>query len=128
MWNMLKDLSSKKLFIIILIIAILTPTFIGLAYFSKRYGEGETSAKASGYILDNEVDIKEKEDKGYYYTLNKDIVDKYKQALNTAYAWNSTKVKDITWPNTTLYNGLNGSYFLTQNTIIFLKRQIKSKK
>ena len=36
-----------------------------------------------------------------------------KEALNTAYAWNSTKVKNVKWNNSSLYNGLNGSYFLT---------------
>ena len=34
-----------------------------------------------------------------------------KEALNTAYQWHSSNV-DITWPDSDLYKGLNGSYYL----------------
>ena len=39
-----------------------------------------------------------------------------KEALNTAYAWNSTS--GANWPQSDLYAGLNGSYFLTNTTYI----------
>ena len=82
--RILNKMFSKK-FLMIGLVAIFIAIFIGLAYFSKRFGEGETSAEASGYILDNEVDIKEKQNQGYYYVLSKDIIEKYEKALNEAY-------------------------------------------
>ncbi len=39
-----------------------------------------------------------------------------KEALNTAYAWNSTP--EVDWAHSELYAGLNGSYFLTNTTYI----------
>ena len=39
-----------------------------------------------------------------------------KEALNTAYKWNSSS--GVEWPNSDLYIGLNGSYFLTNTTYV----------
>ena len=41
-----------------------------------------------------------------------------KEALNTAYAWNTNKESNTTWENSTLYANLNGSYFLTNTTYV----------
>ena len=41
-----------------------------------------------------------------------------KEALNTAYVWNTNKTEDIEWPDSELYTGLNGSYFLTNTTYV----------
>ena len=40
-----------------------------------------------------------------------------KEALNTAYRWYSSS-SNITWPNSDLYKGLNGSYFLNNTTYV----------
>lgn len=42
-----------------------------------------------------------------------------KEALNTGYAWNNERnTKTLTWVNSDLYNGLNGSYFLTNTNYV----------
>ena len=41
-----------------------------------------------------------------------------KEALNTAYAWHSDQTSNPTWPETSLYTGLNGSYFLTNTSYV----------
>lgn len=41
-----------------------------------------------------------------------------KEALNTNYSWYSSRAENITWPNSDIYKGLNGSYFLTNTTYI----------
>lgn len=41
-----------------------------------------------------------------------------KEALNTAYAWNTNVAVSANWANSTLYNGLNGSYFLTNTDYV----------
>ena len=41
-----------------------------------------------------------------------------KEALNTAYAWNTNKTEDVEWPDSELYAGLNGSYFLTNSNYV----------
>ena len=41
-----------------------------------------------------------------------------KEALNTAYVWYSSHRTDITWPNSDLFTGLNGSYFLSNTTYV----------
>ncbi len=41
-----------------------------------------------------------------------------KEALNTAYVWNTNKTEDIEWPDSELYTGLNGSYFLTNSNYV----------
>ena len=40
-----------------------------------------------------------------------------KEALNTVYAWHSSHTADVTWPNSDLYNGLNGSYYLNTDYV-----------
>ena len=39
-----------------------------------------------------------------------------KEALNTAYQWNSSN--GVEWPNSDLYNGLNGNYFFTNTDYV----------
>ena len=39
-----------------------------------------------------------------------------KEALNTAYAWNNST--GVSWPNSQLFMGLNGSYYLTNTTYV----------
>ena len=41
-----------------------------------------------------------------------------KEALNTAYAWNTANVKNVKWNESTLYSGLNGSFFLTNTAYV----------
>ena len=41
-----------------------------------------------------------------------------KEALNTSYAWNSTQYSNVSWPNSNLYKGINGSYFLSNTSYI----------
>ena len=41
-----------------------------------------------------------------------------KEALNTAYAWNTNKTEDVEWPDSELYAGINGSYFLTNSNYV----------
>ncbi len=43
-----------------------------------------------------------------------------KEALNTAYAWNSTNT-DINWNESDLFKGLNGSYFLTSSEYSYMQ-------
>ena len=38
-----------------------------------------------------------------------------KEALDTNYQWNSSNAR---WPNSELFNGLNGSYFLTNTSLV----------
>ena len=92
---------KKNKILIILLTIIIIFVFLGMSYYSKRFGEGETSAYASGYLLDKEVEIKEKENNGYYYTLGKDIVERYKKALNEAY---DKGEHDKEWLDTLKYN------------------------
>ena len=44
---------------------------------------------------------------------------KYKQLEK--YAWNADKTVDISWENSDMYKGLNGSYFLTNTTYDYLQ-------
>ena len=44
---------------------------------------------------------------------------KYKQ-LSSSYAWNENYQTDISWENSDMYKGLNGSYFLTNTTYDYL--------
>ena len=44
-----------------------------------------------------------------------------KEALNTKYNWNTDYQKDITWEESDLYNGINGSYFLTNPTYSYMQ-------
>jgi len=41
-----------------------------------------------------------------------------KEALDTKYKWHSSSSTNTTWPNSDLYNGLNGSYFLSNTTYV----------
>ena len=45
---------------------------------------------------------------------------KYKQ-LSSTYAWNADRTADISWENSDMYKGLNGSYFLTNTTYDYLQ-------
>ena len=45
---------------------------------------------------------------------------KYKQ-LGSTYAWNANYTTDISWENSDMYKGLNGSYFLTNTTYDYLQ-------
>ena len=45
---------------------------------------------------------------------------KYKQ-LSSRYAWNADIETDISWENSDIYKGLNGSYFLTNTTYDYLQ-------
>ena len=45
---------------------------------------------------------------------------KYKQ-LGSTYAWNSNINTSVSWENSDMYNGLNGSYFLTNTTYDYLQ-------
>ena len=40
-----------------------------------------------------------------------------KEALNTAYAWHSDCTTDVLWPESDMYRGLNGSYFLNTDYV-----------
>ena len=44
---------------------------------------------------------------------------KYKQL--TSYAWNSDRTTDVSWENSDMYKGLNGSYFLTNTAYDYLQ-------
>ncbi len=44
-----------------------------------------------------------------------------KEALNTAYVWNSDYFTDVDWNNSDLYKGLNGSYFLTNTSYPYMQ-------
>jgi len=44
-----------------------------------------------------------------------------KEALNTSYKWNSDYETDIDWDESGLYNGINGSYFLTNSTYSYMQ-------
>ena len=44
-----------------------------------------------------------------------------KEALNTKYAWHSDNTVDIDWNSSDLYNGINGSYFLTNATYSYMQ-------
>ncbi len=45
---------------------------------------------------------------------------KYKQ-LSSEYAWNENYETDISWENSDMYKGLNGSYFLTNTTYDYMQ-------
>ncbi len=51
---------------------------------------------------------------------------KYKQLVSTA--WNSDLYNDISWENSDMYKGLNGSYFLTNTTYDYLQNTTWSNK
>ncbi len=51
---------------------------------------------------------------------------KYKQI--GPYAWNSDRTTDISWENSDMYKGLNGSYFLTNTTYDYLQNTTWSNK
>ena len=40
-----------------------------------------------------------------------------KEALNTAYKWHSSTSSNTTWPNSDLFKGINGSYFLNTSYV-----------
>ncbi|MBQ8901468.1 MAG: hypothetical protein IJY87_00175 [Bacilli bacterium] len=44
-----------------------------------------------------------------------------KEALNTAYAWNSSYTTDADWDESDLYKGINGSYFLTNPAYSYMQ-------
>ena len=52
---------------------------------------------------------------------------KYKQ-LSSTYAWNADRTADISWENSDMYKGLNGSYFLTNTTYDYLQTTTWSNK
>ncbi len=52
---------------------------------------------------------------------------KYKQ-LGSTYEWNADYQTDITWENSDMYKGLNGSYFLTNTTYDYLQDNTWSNK
>ena len=52
---------------------------------------------------------------------------KYKQ-LSSTYAWNEDYQTDISWENSDMYKGLNGSYFLTNTTYDYLQNTTWSNK
>ena len=47
---------------------------------------------------------------------------KYKQ-LESTYAWNDEYQTDVSWENSDMYKGLNGSYFLTNTTYDYLQNK-----
>ena len=44
-----------------------------------------------------------------------------KEALNTTYAWHSDHTIDVDWNESDLYNGINGSYFLTNSEYLYMQ-------
>ena len=44
-----------------------------------------------------------------------------KEALNASYKWNTDYKNDVSWENSDLYKGINGSYFLTNTTYSYMQ-------
>jgi len=101
----------------------LNPNIKGELY--RFYGNSKDDNTPNNYICfgtTNQNTCKNDTDKYMYRILGIDSSGKMKlikkEALNTAYKWHADSAADTKWPNSDLYGGLNGNYFLNNTTYV----------
>ena len=88
----------------------------------KYYGKNPPNYICFGTTSKTECTSTSGQDKYMYRIIGVDRKNRFKvikkEALNKAYSWNNVYNQDIKWPQSDLFKGLNGSYFLTDRTYL----------